>query len=288
MAKPGTVLAIDQGTTSSRAIVFDADLGVLRARAARVRPALSGLGWVEHDPEDIWRTTVATARAGAGRRQAGRRATSPPSASPTSARPASSGTGAPAGRSTAPSSGRTGARRSACRSLKRAGPRAGRHRQDRPAARSLFLGHQDRLAARPRGGRARARQGGAPGLRHDRQLPDLAPHRRQGARDRRHQRLAHAALRHRQGRLGRRSARAVRRAALDAARGARLQCRLRRDRAVDPRRRHPHPRRRRRPAGGDHRPGLLRARHGQGHLRHRLLRAAQHRGRSRSPRTIGC
>jgi glycerol kinase len=40
-----------------------------------------------------------------------------------------------------------------------------------------------------------------------------------------------------------------------------------------------HPRRRRRPAGGDHRPGLLRAGHDEIDLRHRLLRAAQHRQR---------
>ena len=41
----------------------------------------------------------------------------------------------------------------------------------------------------------------------------------------------------------------------------------------------PDPRRRRRPAGGDHRPGLLPARHDEIHLRHRLLCAAQHRHR---------
>ena len=74
------------------------------------------------------------------------------------------------------------------------------------------------------GARALA-EAGRSGLRHGRQLSCLAPHRRQGARHRRHQRLAHAALRHRQGRLGRRSARALRRAARDPAGGARLQCR---------------------------------------------------------------
>ena len=56
------ILAIDQGTTSSRAIVFDAG-GDIRAVAQREftqhypRP-----GWVEHDPEEIWRTTVSVCR----------------------------------------------------------------------------------------------------------------------------------------------------------------------------------------------------------------------------------
>ena len=56
------ILAIDQGTTSSRAIVFDAR-GAIRAVAQREftqhfpRP-----GWVEHDPEEIWRTTLSVCR----------------------------------------------------------------------------------------------------------------------------------------------------------------------------------------------------------------------------------
>ena len=61
-AKSGAVLAIDQGTTSSRAIVFGAELalqGLAQREFAQHYPAS---GWVEHDPEDIWRTTVETAR----------------------------------------------------------------------------------------------------------------------------------------------------------------------------------------------------------------------------------
>ena len=55
------ILALDQGTTSSRAIVFD-ETGTIRAVAQREftqhfpRP-----GWVEHDPEEIWATQVAVA-----------------------------------------------------------------------------------------------------------------------------------------------------------------------------------------------------------------------------------
>ncbi len=56
------VLAIDQGTTSSRAIVFDAG-GDIRAVARReLTQHYPRPGRVEHDPEEIWRTTVAVCR----------------------------------------------------------------------------------------------------------------------------------------------------------------------------------------------------------------------------------
>ncbi len=48
------VLALDQGTTSSRAIVFDAE-GIPRAAAQReIRQIYPQPGWVEHDPYEIW------------------------------------------------------------------------------------------------------------------------------------------------------------------------------------------------------------------------------------------
>jgi glycerol kinase len=56
------VLAIDQGTTSSRAIVFDADLSLLGLAQREFAQHYPASGWVEHDPDDIWRTTVETAR----------------------------------------------------------------------------------------------------------------------------------------------------------------------------------------------------------------------------------
>ncbi|MCB1390151.1 MAG: glycerol kinase GlpK [Rhodobacteraceae bacterium] len=57
-----TILAIDQGTTSSRAILFDADLRV-RAVAQREFPQhFPASGWVEHDPADLWQTTLETCR----------------------------------------------------------------------------------------------------------------------------------------------------------------------------------------------------------------------------------
>jgi len=58
----GAVLAIDQGTTSSRAIVFGADLSLLGLAQREFAQHYPASGWVEHDPDDIWRTTVETAR----------------------------------------------------------------------------------------------------------------------------------------------------------------------------------------------------------------------------------
>ncbi|MCZ7638802.1 MAG: glycerol kinase GlpK [Verrucomicrobia bacterium] len=63
------LLALDQGTTSSRAIVFDA-AGSIRAQAQQeVRQIFPEAGWVEHDPQEIWQSQLDTARealAGAG------------------------------------------------------------------------------------------------------------------------------------------------------------------------------------------------------------------------------
>ena len=56
------VLALDQGTTSSRAMVFD-ESGAVRAVAqAEFRQIFPQPGWVEHDPEEIWRSQLHVAR----------------------------------------------------------------------------------------------------------------------------------------------------------------------------------------------------------------------------------
>lgn len=58
----GSVLAIDQGTTSSRAIVFDADMRVAGLGQQEFTQHFPDSGWVEHDAEEIWRSVVATVR----------------------------------------------------------------------------------------------------------------------------------------------------------------------------------------------------------------------------------
>ena len=54
------ILAIDQGTTSTRSIVFDADLRIVAADQREFPQHFPRSGWVEHDPADIWSSTVAT------------------------------------------------------------------------------------------------------------------------------------------------------------------------------------------------------------------------------------
>ena len=67
------VMALDQGTTSSRAIVFDRE-GEVRATAQReFAQIFPQPGWVEHDPEEIWSTQIAVA--GEALQQAGIAAT---------------------------------------------------------------------------------------------------------------------------------------------------------------------------------------------------------------------
>ena len=62
MATRPCILAIDQGTTSSRAIVFDAAASVV-AVAQREFPQLYPAdGWVEHDPDAIWSSTLEVSR----------------------------------------------------------------------------------------------------------------------------------------------------------------------------------------------------------------------------------
>ncbi|MCF4098470.1 glycerol kinase GlpK [Maritalea mediterranea] len=53
------ILAIDQGTTSSRAIIFDRDLTPVATGQEEFEQIFPQSGWVEHNPEDIWSTSVA-------------------------------------------------------------------------------------------------------------------------------------------------------------------------------------------------------------------------------------
>src|SRR5262245_40050154 len=56
------VLALDQGTTSSRAILFDHDARIAAVAQRELQQLYPGPGHVEHDPEAIWGTQLAVAR----------------------------------------------------------------------------------------------------------------------------------------------------------------------------------------------------------------------------------
>jgi len=56
------LLAIDQGTTSTRAILFDAAAKPLASHSMELRQLYPANGWVEHDPEEIWQSVLACCR----------------------------------------------------------------------------------------------------------------------------------------------------------------------------------------------------------------------------------
>ncbi|NRA87812.1 MAG: glycerol kinase GlpK, partial [Rhizobiales bacterium] len=56
------ILAIDQGTTSSRAILFDKNMKVSATSQEEFEQHFPASGWVEHDPTDIWSTTAGSCR----------------------------------------------------------------------------------------------------------------------------------------------------------------------------------------------------------------------------------
>ncbi|USI73705.1 glycerol kinase GlpK [Sphingomonas morindae] len=62
MTRPTHILAIDQGTTSTRSIVFSDAARAVATAQTEFPQHYPRRGWVEHDPEDIWRDTLATAR----------------------------------------------------------------------------------------------------------------------------------------------------------------------------------------------------------------------------------
>src|SRR5205814_2467249 len=56
------ILAFDQGTTSSRAIVFDRDGNAVASAQKEFRQIFPTPGWVEHDPIEIWQSQIQVAR----------------------------------------------------------------------------------------------------------------------------------------------------------------------------------------------------------------------------------
>ncbi|VVE28190.1 glycerol kinase GlpK [Pandoraea fibrosis] len=61
MAGGGYILAFDQGTTSSRALLFDRDGHVVATAQKEFRQIYPQPGWVEHDPREIWSTQAGVA-----------------------------------------------------------------------------------------------------------------------------------------------------------------------------------------------------------------------------------
>ena len=279
------VLALDQGTTSSRAIaVRSRRRACARVAQQEFRQIFPQPGWVEHDADEIWATQ--SRRAARGAREGGRRAraTSPRSASPTSARRRVVWDRA-SGRAdrTTRSSGRTGAPRAICDELRAAGHAPTFARKTGLVLDAYFSGTKLRwLLDHVPGARERA-----PSAASSRSAPidtwlvwNLTRRPRARAPTRR-TRAARCSSTSTRGDWDDELLRAARRAARGAAASRAVVGRVRRRRPIggvdDPDRGH-----RRRPAGGAVRPGVPRAGPGEEHLRHRLLPADEHRRQRRS------
>src|SRR5919199_1279922 len=63
------ILALDQGTTSSRAIVFDAGGAIRGVAQKEFTQIFPQTGWVEHDPQEIWASQIGVAVEALGRAQ---------------------------------------------------------------------------------------------------------------------------------------------------------------------------------------------------------------------------
>ena len=197
------ILAIDQGTTGTTCLVFDAE-GQIAGRAySEFEQHFPRPGWVEHDAAEIWEVTRRVASRG-DRRRRDRGAPSWTAIGIANQRetvvawdPAS---GEPLHRALVWQDRRTAARCEELRGGRQRGAGAG---ADRARHRPLLLRDQDRVAAAQRRGRR------AGGLRHDRLLAALQADR--PPRDRLHERLADDAVRHPPPRLGRGALRDARR-----------------------------------------------------------------------------
>ena len=63
------IVAIDQGTTSTRALVFNDTAEIMASAQQEFRQDFPNPGWVEHDPEAIWQSVVAVVREAVARAQ---------------------------------------------------------------------------------------------------------------------------------------------------------------------------------------------------------------------------
>ena len=269
------ILAIDQGTTSTRAMVFDGELRVV-AEAQREFPQhYPASGWVEHDPEDLWTTALETCREAAARLDGEKIAAIGIANQRETTLIWDRATGRPIANAIVWQDRRTAP---LCAELKAAGHEAMVTERCGLLLDPYFSGTKAAwLLDNVEGARARAERGELVfGTVDSWLLWRLTG----GAHGGRHVTDATNASRTllydiRRGCWGRGPLPAARRADGDAARGAGHGGRFRHDGRSRARR--ADPRRRRRPAGGDDRAGLLSPGHDQVDLRHRLLRGAEHR-----------
>jgi glycerol kinase len=199
------ILAIDQGTTSSRAIVFDREMRVKATAQQEFAQHFPASGWVEHDPEDIWATVTATVRGAIDR--AGLTAADISAIGITNQRETTlvwdKTTGEAIHRAIVWQDRRTA---ELCSRLKAVGHEPMITRKTGLLLDPYFSGTKLKWVLENVPGAGPRRKGRTP-VRHRRQLPHLAAHRGPRSRHRRHQCRAHAAVQHPREPLGRRDPR---------------------------------------------------------------------------------
>ena len=210
------VLAIDQGTTSSRAIVFRADISIAASAQQEFPQHFPASGWVEHEPEDIWTSTVATCREAL--KKANVTAQDIAAIGITNQRETTvvwdRATGTAVHRAIVWQDRRTA---DICAKLKAEGHEPAITAKTGLIIDPYFSGTKVAWILDHVPGARAARRARRADVRHRRLLSAVAADRRQGACHRRHQRLAHAAVQHPHRAMGRRTAEDPAGAALDAA-----------------------------------------------------------------------
>ena len=286
---PQFILALDQGTTSSRSILFDAAGTPVATAQREFTQHFPRSGWVEHDAEEIWATQAATiAEVLARARHDGRRRRGDRHHQPARDHGA---LGPPdrAARSRRPSSGRTGAPPTPAQQLKADGLEPEVARRTGLLLDPYFSGTKLAwLLDHVPGARARAPSaanspsapstaGWSGSCRAARATSPTPP--TPAARCCSTSRPASGTMRCSSCCASR--ARSCRRSSPRRCAGDAPRAPARRPRGA-------HRRHCRRPAGRAVRPGLLRARHGEEHLWHRLLPADEHRHVAARIRPTGC
>ena len=187
------ILAIDQGTTGSTCLVFDAEAELIGRAYREFAQHFPQPGWVEHDAGEIWDVTRAVAiealdDAGVAPGEPGRDRHHQPARDRLRVGPGDRRAAAPGARLAGPPHRRPLRRRCASR-----GSEPTIRERTGLVLDPYFSGDEDRVAAGERRGPRRARRRRPRGLRHDRRVADLQAHGR--ARHRPVQRLAHDAVR---------------------------------------------------------------------------------------------
>ena len=281
--------AIDQGTTSTRFMVFDRSGRIVSAAQKEHAQIYPRPGWVEHDPAEIWRRVSEVIQEAMDAR---------------SLRPSDlSAIGITNQRETTVVWNRqdrparlqrhrlAGHPRLRCRCRVRRPRRAGPlSRPHRSASGHLLQRPQAPLDSEPCGRRARRSRSRRPALRQHRHLPDLEPDRRRQRRRSRHrrdQRQPHPVDEPEDAATGTTTSSPTSTFPHRCCPGSRRVREVYGTAVLGPDQGRADRRRPRRPAGGALRPGLLPARRSQEHLRHRLLHADEHRRRKIVPSRCG-